>query len=80
MVAPTIDSDDEVRSTLGDMHRRMIEVAEGLDVDEAGTVLDFLERMRDAVDSVSEHRVEEIAPEAGSEATVSSIGAARSAS
>jgi DNA-binding MarR family transcriptional regulator len=80
VIAPTIASDDEVRATLGDMHRRMIEVAEGLGADEAGTVLYFLERMRDAVDSVSEHRVEEIVPAAEPAATVSSIGSARSAS
>ena len=80
VIAPTIASDDEVRATLGDMHRRMIEVAEGLGADEAGTVLYFLERMRDAVDSVSELRVEEISPEPEPGATVSSIGSARSAS
>ena len=54
VIAPTITSDDEVRATLGDMHRRMIEVAEGLEPDEAVAVLDFLDRMREAVDSVSE--------------------------
>jgi DNA-binding MarR family transcriptional regulator len=52
VIAPTIASDDEVRATLGDMHHRMIEVAEGLDVEAAVTVLDFLDSMRDAVDSV----------------------------
>ena len=54
VIAPTIASDDEVRATLGEMHRRMIDVAEELEPDEAVAVLDFLERMRDAVDSVSE--------------------------
>jgi DNA-binding MarR family transcriptional regulator len=52
VVAPTIDSDDEVRATLGDMHRRMIEVAESLTAEQAATVLGFLDRMREAVDSV----------------------------
>ena len=54
VIAPTIASDDEVRATLGEMHRRMIDVAEELEADEAVAVLDFLERMRDAVDSVGE--------------------------
>ena len=52
VIAPTINSDDEVRATLGDMHRRMIEVAESLSVEQAATVLGFLDRMREAVDSV----------------------------
>jgi DNA-binding MarR family transcriptional regulator len=58
VIAPTIDSDDEVRATLGDMHRRMIEVAESLDAEEGAAVLRFLERMRAAVDSVTEETAE----------------------
>jgi DNA-binding MarR family transcriptional regulator len=72
VIAPTISSDDEVRATLGDMHRRMIEVAEGLAPEEAVAVLGFLERMREAVDSVSEvdpHDVE-------AQARISSLAAA----
>ena len=59
IIAPTVTSDDEVRATLGEMHRRMIEVAEGLDTAEADAVLGFLERMRDAGDSVSGAEVHE---------------------
>lgn len=80
VIAPTIASDDEVRATLGEMHRRMIDVAEGLDADEAGTVLVFLERMCDAVDSVSEEPAEPAARESEPTATVSPIASARSAS
>jgi DNA-binding MarR family transcriptional regulator len=58
VIAPTIDSDDEVRATLGDMHLRMIEVAESLDAEEGAAVLRFLERMRVAVDSVTEETAE----------------------
>ncbi|GAA4063002.1 hypothetical protein GCM10022282_25600 [Agromyces indicus] len=80
VIAPTIASDDEVRATLGEMHRRMIEVAEGLEAEQAGTVLYFLERMRDAVDSVSEQAAVEVPREPDSGATVSPIESARSAS
>lgn len=58
VIKPTIVSDDEVRATLGDMHRRMIDVAESLSADDAVAVLAFLDRMRDAVDSVREGEVE----------------------
>jgi DNA-binding MarR family transcriptional regulator len=75
VIAPTIASDDEVRATLGEMHRRMIEVAEALDADDAAAVLGFLERMRDAVDSVSDD-----VQEARAGARVSPIATARSVS
>jgi DNA-binding MarR family transcriptional regulator len=80
VIAPTIGSDDEVRATLGEMHRRMIEVAEGLEAQQAETVLYFLESMRDAVDSVNEPATVDVPREPESGATVSSIGSARSAS
>lgn len=65
VIAPTIDTDHEVRATLGDMHRRMIEVAESLSPDEAVVVLGFLDRMRAAVDSVQERGT--VAPEESAE-------------
>jgi len=52
VIVPTDASDSEVRATLGDMHQRMIGVAESLSPDEAAIVLGFLDRMREAVDSV----------------------------
>ena len=52
VIVPTNASDSEVRATLGDMHQRMIGVAESLSPDEAAVVLGFLDRMREAVDSV----------------------------
>lgn len=55
VVIPTGESDKEVRETLGAMHRRMMQVAEGLTADEARVVVDFLQRMTDALQ----------APEAG---------------
>lgn len=49
VVIPTVESDKEVRETLGSMHRRMMQVAEGLTVDEARVVVDFLRRMTEAL-------------------------------
>jgi DNA-binding MarR family transcriptional regulator len=49
VVAPTVESDQEVRETLGAMHRRMMAVAESLTADEARIVVKFLERMTEAV-------------------------------
>jgi hypothetical protein len=55
-VVPTVDSDKEVRVTLGAMHRRMMAVAEGLSADDAHVVIDFLQRMTDALQDVEEGR------------------------
>ncbi|UXN26904.1 MarR family transcriptional regulator [Curtobacterium flaccumfaciens] len=52
VITPTTETDDEVRATLGVMHRRMMSIAEGLPASEARIVAEFLERMRDAVDQV----------------------------
>ncbi|WP_353828700.1 MarR family transcriptional regulator [Agromyces sp. SYSU T0242] len=75
VILPTIATDDEVRATLGEMHRRMIEVAEELEPEEAVAVLHFLEDMRGAVERVSEE-----AHADASGASVTPIGEARSAS
>jgi DNA-binding MarR family transcriptional regulator len=58
MVVPTVESDKEVRVTLGAMHRRMMEVAEGLSADQAHVVIEFLQRMTDALRDVDEGRGE----------------------
>ncbi|MBA8989614.1 DNA-binding MarR family transcriptional regulator [Curtobacterium pusillum] len=52
VITPTAETDDEVRATLGVMHRRMMAIAEGLSPDDARVVTVFLERMRSAVDQV----------------------------
>jgi len=49
IVVPTTESDQEVRLTLGAMHRRMMSVAEGLSADEARIVVQFLNSMTSAV-------------------------------
>jgi DNA-binding MarR family transcriptional regulator len=49
VVVPTVESDTEVRETLGAMHRRMMSVAESLSAEEARTVVAFLERMTEAI-------------------------------
>lgn len=55
VVRPTDTTHDEVRHTLGSMHERMIEVAEGLDRRSAQAVIEFLTGMRDAVDRIDEN-------------------------
>lgn len=52
-IRATERSDDEVRATLTVMHERMFEAADGMSVAETDAVLGFLQRMQDAVDSVS---------------------------
>jgi DNA-binding MarR family transcriptional regulator len=49
VVVPTVESDREVRVTLGSMHRRMMMVAETLSAEEARVVVDFLQRMTEAL-------------------------------
>lgn len=55
IVVPTTDTDDEVRATLGAMHRRMIDVIDSMDDAERQAVAGFLERMCAAVEQVDEH-------------------------
>jgi DNA-binding MarR family transcriptional regulator len=52
VITPTSDTDAEVRATLGRMHTRMMEIAEGLSPDEATVVTRFLDGVRDAVDAI----------------------------
>jgi DNA-binding MarR family transcriptional regulator len=51
IVVPTGHTDDEVRATLGSMHRRMMSVVESLGEQEAAVILGFLREMRKAVDA-----------------------------
>ena len=54
VVVPTVESDTEVRETLGAMHRRMMTVAESLSAEEARTVVAFLGRMTEAIAELEE--------------------------
>jgi DNA-binding MarR family transcriptional regulator len=56
VVIPTVESDTEVRETLGAMHRRMMTVAEGLTADQAHVVVDFLQQMTDALSVKDGHK------------------------
>jgi DNA-binding MarR family transcriptional regulator len=49
VVVPTVESDTEVRETLGAMHRRMMTVAESHSAEEARIVVAFLQRMAEAI-------------------------------
>ena len=55
LVVPTGATDAEVRATLGDMHRRMMAVAEELSEEEARTVVRFLRRMSEAIAEPTSH-------------------------
>jgi DNA-binding MarR family transcriptional regulator len=55
IVVPTKDTDDEVRATLGAMHRRMIDVIDGMDDEQTEAVAGFLDRMVAAIEHVDEH-------------------------
>lgn len=52
IVVPTPATDAEVRETLGDMHSTMIEVASTLEPEVAMKMVDFLDRLREAVDTI----------------------------
>ncbi len=55
IILPTVATDEEVRSTLGQMHSRMMEVAARLSPEESRVVVSFLDGMRDAVDEIDAH-------------------------
>lgn len=50
-IIPTDNADQEVRETLGKMHRRMLETAESLSPEEAGVITRFLRNMTLALES-----------------------------
>ncbi|MGO4490735.1 MarR family winged helix-turn-helix transcriptional regulator [Arthrobacter sp. 2YAF22_2] len=50
VIVPTAGTDAEVRATLGDMHRRMLAVAEELSAEDSRVVVGFLQRMTEALD------------------------------
>lgn len=54
VIVPTSVTDSEVRATLGEMHRRMLAVAEELSVDESRVVVSFLRRMTEALNEHTE--------------------------
>lgn len=49
-LVPTASADKEVRETLGDMHQRMIAIADALNPDEASIVARFLHDMTSALE------------------------------
>lgn len=55
VIVPTAATDSEVRSTLGEMHRRMLAVAEQLSAEESRIIVEFLRRMAEALDGQPGH-------------------------
>jgi DNA-binding MarR family transcriptional regulator len=54
-VIATVDSDSEVRATLGAMHSRMFDAVIDMSPEESATVIACLTRLQDAVDQVQPH-------------------------
>lgn len=54
VVVPTVHSDDEVKSTLGAMHRRMLALVDELSDQERGVVTRFLAGMTSAIEEASD--------------------------
>lgn len=54
-VVPTVDTDDEVRKTLGDMHERMLGAVIDMSADDTLVVMECLARLQTAVDQVDAH-------------------------
>lgn len=52
VVSATVETDDEVRRTLGAMHARMLEAVSAMTPDETRIVIDCLARLRAAVDQI----------------------------
>jgi DNA-binding MarR family transcriptional regulator len=52
VVIPTVETDHEVRRTLGAMHSRMLDAVVGMTPEESQVVIDCLARMQAAVDRV----------------------------
>ncbi|MCU1405830.1 MAG: MarR family transcriptional regulator [Glaciihabitans sp.] len=55
IIVPTATTDDEIRHTLGNVHERMVEIAQQLSESEARIVIDFLTDMREAIDEIDAH-------------------------
>ncbi|KQZ83329.1 MarR family transcriptional regulator [Microbacterium sp. Root166] len=58
VVVPTVETDDEVRRTLGAMHKRLLDAVIDMTPDETRIVIDCLERMQHAVDEVEPSHAE----------------------
>lgn len=54
VVVPTVSSDDEVRQTLGAMHRRMLSLVDELSDKERGVITRFLAGMTSAIEEASD--------------------------
>lgn len=54
VIVPTAETDAEVRATLGQMHRKMLAVAETLSPEESRVIVSFLRGMTEALREYSE--------------------------
>lgn len=58
VIVPTMGAEHEVRTTLGHMHDRMLEVADALEPEDAAVVATFLQGMVDAVERADHHEAD----------------------
>ncbi|MEN2736480.1 MarR family transcriptional regulator [Microbacterium sp. X-17] len=52
IIVPTVPTDQLQRAILGDVREELVEVASNLTPEDAETVVDFIDRLRDAVDQI----------------------------
>ncbi|MBP3977149.1 MarR family transcriptional regulator [Microbacterium sp. BLY] len=63
IVVPTVSSDDEVRATLGAMHRRMLALVDDLTDEERAVVMRFLVGMTAAIQEAADADADHDGPE-----------------
>lgn len=63
IIVPTIPTDDAQRAILGEVRHELIDVAATLSESDADTVVDFIDRLRDAVDHIDNPAASPAEPE-----------------
>lgn len=65
IIVPTVPTDESQKAILGDVREELVEVASTLSEDEADTVVEFMDRLRDAVDHIDNPASAADHPESG---------------
>ncbi|WP_066039326.1 MarR family winged helix-turn-helix transcriptional regulator [Herbiconiux solani] len=55
IIVPTVPTDELAAATLGEVRPELVEVVEHLSPEDARTIIDFFDSMRDAVDEIDNH-------------------------
>ncbi|QIZ97550.1 MULTISPECIES: MarR family transcriptional regulator [unclassified Leifsonia] len=56
IIVPTVPTDELHKAILGDIREELVEVAASLSDEDADTIVDFIDRLRDAVDHIDSAR------------------------